>query len=137
MSYVNPFNATSPDGPEYTDLSFGFVPFFRQRYAFDFGANIPVRVTQFGFKHRDAITKTIELWGSNVLPTWTAPDIDSFWTALGSTVNPIADWNFINTTNTSFWRYLKIKTSDSSSTMSLHEIELYNSSILSPTENFA
>jgi hypothetical protein len=143
VAYSNPLTgATSISNAsgattEFTDRSIGTVGLFSTGYAFDFGT-ILIRPGTFGFCHRDTVSKTAELWGTKTLPAFTAPNIanNGLWTLLGTVTNLITDWNFITVSNTDYWRYFKLCSSDNTATLSLQEIEFYSSSALSPTANF-
>lgn len=142
VTFANPLaaaasNADFGNSNEFTDRVVGSVAFFARRYAFNFGVN-SIKPVTFGFIHRDAISKTIQLWGTNNLPAFDATNIDddSLWTSIGSITNPIAGWNFITVANNTYWQYFKLKSSDGTLTLSLQEIELYSSTALSPSVNF-
>jgi hypothetical protein len=139
VAYANPFNGTNSLEVTNTDRSIGIVSSFSSRYAFDFGVR-QVKPVTFAFYHRDSIIKTIELWGSNSLGIFVAGNIDNnaLWTQLGTMSNPVgASWNFITVLNSNYWQYLKFRPSDGTTTLSCQEIELYNSSAISPTVNFS
>jgi hypothetical protein len=144
QTFVNPLTSATTNTnngvatPDYTDRGLGTVPIFLSRYAFDFG-NIRIKPGVFGLYHRDAVSKTIELSASNNLLAFNIANIDnnSLWTILGSSTNPVAGWNFITNSNNSYWQYFKLRSSDSSVSLTLQEIEFYNSVALSPTANFA
>lgn len=150
VAYANPFttltssqnlgllgSATDIGTAAYTNKTIEAVATFVRRYSFDFGT-LAVKPTTFGFVHRDALTKVVQLWGSNYIPAFDRASIDnsSFWTLLGSVGSPLSiGWNFISVSNPTFWRYFKLMSSDNTVTLSLQEIEFYNSSVLSPTLN--
>jgi hypothetical protein len=106
--------------------------------AWDFG-NKAVRVGDFGYLHQSAVSTPVTIYGSNNLPGGlTAADItnNANWTQIATVsavVNTTAGWHLATSSSSTYWRYLRF--SSGSSTIGLNEIELYNSSIISPTQN--
>jgi hypothetical protein len=105
----------------------------RQNYGFDF-TKFTVRVGGFAVYVMTTSTNVI-LWGSNSPSAWnTAYSSNTGWTALTTATPLIANqWTTLTSTNDSYWKYLRL--SSNNSDISLQEIEMYNSFILSPTAN--
>ncbi len=137
LPFANPFNATtSLDGSGLTDgvATGGTVS---GRTAFDFGST-RVRIGTFGARYTSTSSQiSTTLWGSNNVPTWTAADIDNnaFWVNLGSYSVQTVGWNLITLNSSTFYRYFKIARANTVQNI-LGEIEFYNSSALSNTQNF-
>ena len=115
-----------------------FIPYFQATHVFDL-KTLTARIGSFGFKNRDVISKTAKLSASNSLPTSnlaTEALNESLWTTLGTVSNLNNSWNFISVTDPNYWRYFRLNLTDGSASMSVQEIELYSSSVLSPTVNF-
>jgi hypothetical protein len=146
VAFTNPFNSSTATcifsgiltGAEWlTNRSPTVFTNSMSRCALDFGIYF-VKVGTLGFFNNISMTGTIELWGANNLPVFNSTYIDtsSNWSLLGSAINPTSGWNFISSANNNYWQYLKLITSDGSFLLSSTEIELYSSSVLSPTVNF-
>jgi hypothetical protein len=138
VSYTNPFNSTNATVQgNATDKT---LPLFNNSVthkAFDFGVNL-IRPVTFGMYIHSAGTPTITLSASNNISgvfNQTNVDNNAFWTDIGvSTTVPSGQWVFFNVTNTTYWRYFRF--SQTVATMFFGQIELYNSSALSPTADF-
>jgi hypothetical protein len=105
--------------------------------AWDFG-NKSVRVGNFGYTHNQSLSTPVVIYGSNNLPSWSSTEIinNANWTQLATvapSVNTTIGWHIIPVSSSTYWRYLRF--SAGSSGIGLNEIELYNSSIISPTQN--
>ena len=105
----------------------------RQYYIFDF-TKFTVKVADF-YVYSMSNTANISLWGANSSSAYNTGVIsDSGWTQLNTPVPLVANqWTNLASTNTSYWKYLRLKSN--SADISLQEIELYNSFILSPSQN--
>ncbi len=109
-----------------------------QNIAFDFGART-VRVGQFGYKQVTPFSGVTTIYGSNNLPAWDQPTLadNGYWTALSTVTaatnnDPANSWILAPVTSTQYWRYLKMGITTG---QNIAEIELFNSSILSPNQN--
>jgi hypothetical protein len=104
-------------------------------YAFDFGSKT-AKVGTLGYFCNTGSLGAVNIYGSNILPSWTVTEIinNLNWTLLAANSSPTIDtnnWGFTTSSNSSYWRYLKF----SFQAGGVGELELYNSSILSPTQN--
>lgn len=105
----------------------------RQYYIFDF-TEFTIKVGSFNV-YSMATTGNVTLWGSNSSSAYNTGFIsDTGWTQL-TTATPLtaSTWVALTSTNTDYWKYLRLKSVNAD--ISLQEIELYNSFILSPTQN--
>jgi hypothetical protein len=105
--------------------------------AFDFGART-VKVGDFGYLLGGASSQSVTIYGSNSLPAWNTTELanNSNWTAIASTTaatNNSVGWKLATSSSSTYWRYLRMSTQ--SAPMYMYEIELYNSTILSPNQN--
>jgi hypothetical protein len=142
--------AISSDGANYQDTRTNrnaSSPSFCGYQAFDFGAKT-VRVGELRYLLFDdnggtagsiANNPIVTISGSNYLTNFDQANIlnNSNWTVLATVSANInttgaGQWIPANSTNNTNWRYIKWQ---SSSPVVLMEIELYNSSILSPSQN--
>jgi hypothetical protein len=104
---------------------------------FDF-LTLKLRLGSMGFRTA-ANFGTGTIYGSNVIAGYnvaTITDNVTNWTLLGSGVvhaptSPF--WGFINSTNTNYWRYIKVYFPSHGTNYS--DVEFYNSTIASPTLN--
>lgn len=107
-----------------------------RRIAWQF-PNRTIQVGSFGWLSNLASANPCYLYGSNNLPTFTDVDISNttYWTLLATNTNITGSntWNFLNTTNKTYWKYLKWECLTDS--FLAHEIEFYNSAILSTSTN--
>lgn len=97
---------------------------------FDFLANT-IKVGKVGILSNNA-SGSQTLWGSNdniIFPTGIASNAS--WSQIGSISSlPASQWSFINSTDLTFWRFIKIQ-----GPLNIMELEFYESTILSPTVN--
>lgn len=105
----------------------------KQYYVFDF-TKFTVKVGDFNVYSMSSTTN-VTLWGSNNSAALsTAFTSNTNWTSLASSAGLVANtWNVLTTTNSTYWRYLRL--ASNASDIALQEIEMYNSFILSPTLN--
>ncbi len=95
-----------------------------------------VRVGSFGYNSSINNSDQLQLFGSNSLTAHTDIEIGqtSLWTLLGSIPSiSNSEFNFINSTNSTFWSYLKIEAAVDN--IVFGDFEFYGSSIISPTVN--
>jgi hypothetical protein len=146
IAYANPFTAANSISENnnnqavlQTERSALSGQDFSRYLAYDFGSNISIRPGTFGFwSIGDYPGVEPQLWASNTMSLTDAAVTSNInWTLLGSKVGPTNGWNFITPTNTSYWRYFKLATSNNANSMVSLKIEFYNSIALSSTVNFA
>jgi hypothetical protein len=104
-------------------------------YGIDF-INKRLRVGDMGILTNNPCSSIVTISGSNQnisIPLLSALSYDNYWTEIGSVSSlPSNVWSFISSSSNVFWRYLRVK---SNGNLNPFEIEFYNSSVISPTQN--
>ena len=142
QSFVSPLNNSILTNNTNVDLFNRSIDFLNTEgitpICYEFGSR-RIRLSTIGLFHRGdagdlSPTTTYTVYGSNTVPDLTTLNINNpiFWTLIGTSNNMVAGWNFINCTNTTFWKTLKFV---SSNRKLLQEIEFYNSTMYSTDEN--
>lgn len=106
------------------------------RAAFNFGSR-SIRIGIFGFFTANT-GDTVQVYGAGSNLTFDSVNVadNTKWTLLGSMTVTTSGWNFITTTDQTYWQYAKIETTSLSITLQLRQIEFYSSNVLSPTVDF-
>lgn len=99
----------------------------QDKYSFNFGSR-RIQVGTVAFWTRDTRDQYWSIYGSNTY-VFGSLDIASDWTLLASSNNTVAGINFMISTNTTYWKNVKLVSSDRFGV--LQEIEFYNSSMYS------
>jgi hypothetical protein len=95
-----------------------------------------IRVGTCGILTGTGSSGTLTLFGSNTLTAFDLTNLNDVgrWTTLGTLVAPTANsWNFVTSTNLTYWKYLKFEMTGTD--LQYSEIEFYNSSMISSTIN--
>jgi hypothetical protein len=107
------------------------------KVALDFGSR-SIKVGGFGYLVSTPSLEPVTIYGSNSLPNWSVAEVisDTNWTPIATTTsatNNSSGWKLAISNSTTFWRYLKW--GQPANNMTIAEMELYNSVILSPDQN--
>jgi hypothetical protein len=95
-----------------------------------------IRLGTFAWLSNIASADMCYIYGNNDMGALTDPNISTAnWTLLSSnsSITGSNTWNFLNTINNNYWTYLKWECISDS--FNAHEIEFYNSSIISSSLN--
>lgn len=122
--------------PNYTDRSSNIAPNPVKQVLFEFPERT-IRVGTFGWLSNLATAVPCYLYGSNTINGLVDTNINnpSFWTLLASNsiITGSNTWNFMISSNTDYWKFLKWESNTDS--FDAKELEFFNSSIKSITIN--